>query len=696
MILTPRLVQLLKILLKTEEPMPVDRLAEEVQISKRTVFRELENVQKILDQYCLRLEKKTGKGLRIIGDPLNCEKFLKSLALEEPEIMDKKERQERLILEILKDKNPKKIFYFSNMFQVSESTISNDLEAIAPWFEKSGLKLVRKPGYGVALEGSEENYRRGMTKLIYKNIHHWKPEVFLSPQEKALDGFVLNQGSDTIYELLNKETIREVNRILESLMDLRLEKITESSYLGFVINLTLCIERIRKKEKLSMDQELLEEMTENPNYDLALKIGNTLEEAFQIHISKEELAYICIYFNGAKPKYVDREEIQEEKELVSLIYEMMDCYQISVAYELKLDEELIEGLLAHLLPTLTRLKYKIEIDNPLLESVKKDYPEIFENSKKAAQLITKTYGYLVPENEVGFLSLHFGAAMVRLENRKKNYRRVKIAVVCNSGIGISRLMGSRIENIFSEKAAVEVFGKEEILSGNLEPIDFIVSNFDIGPINKPVIIVSPILIESDLDKISQKIKAFSMITEEKISGEGELDFQEDFYRIQKTIEEMKSIMDNFLLMDLDHRASVEEVISFIGNRLGKTEDTKKEIIKDLLKRENIGTQVIPEFGFALFHTRTKGVESCSFSLALPDTGEFSHPDFKNIQAAIIMLIPQGENAKAQSKVMGSISTALIEDDEFLEDIKTGNTMKIQKKVYGILKKHLLKNIQKAF
>ncbi|MGL4607874.1 MAG: BglG family transcription antiterminator [Eubacteriaceae bacterium] len=701
MIITPRLAQLLKILIQSNKPIPVDDLASRINTSRRTIFRELEGVHDFLGKYGVVLEKKTGIGMWIDGTQENKDKLLSSL---EPsmEILDRKERQERLILEILKEKKPQKIFYFANMFCVSESTISNDLDAVEPWFRESQLVLTKKPGYGVNLSGTEENYRRAMVKLIYRNINHWSPEVFsrVSPLEVIMDEFVVNQGSDTIYQLLNRDTLREVNRILESLGEERLTQIAESSYLGFVINLTLLVERIRKKEKLSIDRVLINEISKSANYDLAVKIGKYLETQFEIIVPIEEVVYICIYFDGAKPKYVDQDHFEEnnKEKLTSLVHGMMDCYQASVAYELKLDEELIEGLIAHLIPTLTRLKHRIEIDNPLLDSVKENYPEIYQNSKKSAEMIEKTFGYPVPEDEIGFLALHFGAAMVRLENRRKNNKKLRIGVVCDSGIGISRLMGSRIKNIFAEKANIFILGKKELTLEKLDKLDFIVSTFEIEGTTKPILIVNPILLDEDIDKINAMIKEIKKLSHDASVQcmAVEKDFKEEFNLLQEMMTQMENILESFTITFVDDHKSVGEMIKITGGIIGENEEQRTQIIADIEKRERIASQIIPEFGFALFHTRTKGVKAASFSLILPRGERFTHKDFKNIFAIIVMLIPWGEEMTTQSKVMGGISTALIEDEIFLENIKNGEFEKIKAKLQIILKTSFKQDIQKTF
>ncbi|NLZ80898.1 MAG: PRD domain-containing protein, partial [Clostridiales bacterium] len=83
-----------------------------------------------------------------------------------------------------------------------------------------------------------------------------------------------------------------------------------------------------------------------------------------------------------------------------------------------------------------RLKNNMLISNPLLQQIKDTYPEIFEKCSYVGKLIEKTYVYKVPETEIGFLAMHFGAAIVRVENKKEYNRKVKIGIVCASGIGI--------------------------------------------------------------------------------------------------------------------------------------------------------------------------------------------------------------------------------------------------------------------
>lgn len=49
---------------------------------------------------------------------------------------DKQNRRRYLLFEILRDRTPKKLFYYSQLLGVSEATAASDMEALAPWLQK--------------------------------------------------------------------------------------------------------------------------------------------------------------------------------------------------------------------------------------------------------------------------------------------------------------------------------------------------------------------------------------------------------------------------------------------------------------------------------------------------------------------------------------------------------------------------------
>ncbi|RKD33417.1 HTH domain-containing protein [Thermohalobacter berrensis] len=167
-----RLIQILLLLLSSDKPISSGILAESIQTSKRTVFRELEKADEYLKEYNLRLETKPKIGISILGSESDKNKLLAELnKLEYSDPHDKEERHNRLILELLKQEEPQKTYYYSSLLKVSNGTINNDLNIIEKWFLENNITLVRKPGLGIYLDYKEEDYRKACIRYVYQDTH---------------------------------------------------------------------------------------------------------------------------------------------------------------------------------------------------------------------------------------------------------------------------------------------------------------------------------------------------------------------------------------------------------------------------------------------------------------------------------------------------------------------------------------------
>ena len=149
---TPRIQQILRILLSSRGPVSKQEIADELGVSKRTVQREFEYLELCIRKYQLGLENHKGKGVVLKGDPENLEKLSEKLEGQQyPDAADRDGRRRRLLFELLRDRTPRKLFYYSQMLGVSETTAGSDMDALCPWLEESHLGIVRRPGYGVIL-----------------------------------------------------------------------------------------------------------------------------------------------------------------------------------------------------------------------------------------------------------------------------------------------------------------------------------------------------------------------------------------------------------------------------------------------------------------------------------------------------------------------------------------------------------------
>jgi len=687
---SPRLRQILLIMLKEDTIISVKNLADKIKVSKRTVQRELEYTDSYLSDFAVRVQSKTGMGIWLEGDDADKERLYTVLQEEDVlESYDKDERRKRLILEILKDCNPKKLYYYSNILGVSEATISNDMEAIEGWFESFNLKIIRKQGYGVALEGSEKDYRKAVRKFIDENIGSMMITNLFNEKERTIFDVIGNK-EDNFYNLLNDEILKGVVTCFLSIKDKRILRLTENSYIGLILHVTIAINRILQNEIIENNEELINRFQDDDDYDLALRIVNSLEEEFQIEIPDIEIAYICLHIKGSKLQYATQigteiESQSERDEILSFINGMIDIYDDNYAYELKQDDEFIIGLLAHLQPTFIRLRNHMNISNPLLKQIKESYPEIYNKCKNLGRLIEERYGYRVPDAEIGFLAIHFGAAIFRLENQKESKRKVDIGIVCASGIGISRLMLSKLKHFLKERAELVTYGKEDLTPKVLDNVDFLISSINLDDVKSDILRVNPLLVEQDLEQIDGKVRYYERVAKKQNI---KVDFSKQLESINFVIDQIKDIIQNFQCMKVDNDISFDELLVAITEKLSPYNSKRNIIQEDIRRREMIATQIIPEMDFALLHTRTKGVIGPSFSVCVTkDLGAFEDPYFKSIHGIIIMLLPEDDHMEENRNILGYLSGSLVETDEFLKTILTGDKEKIQNFLTILLKKY---------
>lgn len=686
---TSRMKQILQVLLKEKEAVSVKTLAERVGVSKRTVQRELESVDYYLKPYGIKFLSRTGVGVWLEGEDADKDRLRSEIGQGESyDAGNREERRKRLILEILKEKGLKKLYYYSSRFQVSEATISTDLEAIEEWLNRYGLVIKRRPGSGTVIQGSEESYRRAIRAFVNENID---TQMIREAYEESA-GSDIRQDTlkkSKIGQILNDDIMSRVIDCITGMNHMRVLTLTENSYVGLIIHISIAINRILKHEVIEADARWDHVVADDEDYRLAKAIVRELEAEFEIEIPEVEVSYICLHIKGAKHEKIEwngyTQHTMENRQMQQLVNEMIDAFDPEAGYLLKQDDEFIQGLLAHLQPTVIRLVHGMQIQNPILEDIKKSYPDIYAKSENVAKVLEESVGKKVPEEEIGFLTVHFGAAMVRLENRNEKIRKVQVGVICSSGIGISRLMASKLERVFHDRMQITAYGKKDVTPYVVGKTDFFVSSIPVEQLEVPVIFVNPLLDEKDMEEIRRMTYRYERMPRKQKEADK---FSVQLEEINLVAAQINAVIKYMEFFKVDNKISFPELLIAIGEQFSPYSDRQEMIREDIISREKIASQVFAEFGFALLHTRTKGVTRPCFGVCMTkDLQTFEDPYFKGISVVFIMLVPVDENLQINNNILGYISSMLIEEYEFMDVITRGEKEEIRDALSRYLKKY---------
>ena len=689
--LSGRVIQCLTLLCNADEYMTVSDLATLIKTSKRTLFRELKDINDILKAYQVQLESRPKHGIRLV-----CEQdqrlHFKSILLQigaHQNNLSKEDRQTILLSELLKNKSLQKLIVYANQFEVSEATISNDIDSLEPQLAKYDLHMVRKPGANLSLEGNEEAIRKAIRDFVYRHMEEEKLVRLLNQQMPwDVENYFKNQGPDSILNVLNKEILWQVIHILKENDSVWVNRLAQNSYIGLILHVTIAIERLKHREPITIDAELLHQLKADPMFDRAKELAEYFEDEFDLDFPIEEIAYISMHLKGARLLHVDVMENLDDHELFSvqelqkLVSNLIEAFEKLSGTWLHQDDILGYGLVTHLRPALTRLFYKLEIRNPLLNQIKTQYAQVFNLSRDACLLVDDERMRNLNENEIGFIAMHFGAALERIKQNEPK-RMVKVAVLCASGIGISSLLASRIKRSLQDSVEVVPRSHLDLISLQKEHFDLLVSTMEIGETSIPKLIVNPLLSDEDLVRIQSHVSKLAAT-----AHHADRDVQEDFVSIMNKQVELNQailgLLNNFACVNVQADLSVQALMQEVARLSTNDKQSQSILFKDLQRRESMGAVVMEDEHFAMFHAKTAQLKTPRMFVLRPTETNFACYAPAEIHVIVALLIPEQVSSEL-NQWMSNLSSALLENDAYRDAIFTKSKEFIQSEILNVLK-----------
>jgi mannitol operon transcriptional antiterminator len=679
--ISPRLFKLLELLLDREEPVPVDTIAKNLGISRRTVFRELENVDDLITRYHLELSSVSGRGIQLICGDEDRQKL--AATLREEHSLKPGNRQERLLcllLELLSNDGVlQKLFFYADFLGVSEATVSSDLDVLEPVLDEYGLTLIRKPGQGVYVLGREADIRSAMTTALLRE----KPGI----------------GSYAhAYGYPPRETEHAVRELCGRLKP-HLDWMTDASLEMLSVFLMVTVERVQKGrsgetgikdftaaqsgpgiEDFAVPQSG-EDAGTGPGTAFQVQLAEILAEGirrrFTLELGPEEKNSLVLRIQACRAKlHTPLSAGNAAEELKALTFKMIDAFDPVLAPILKTDEHLTEGLSRHLLPAITRIEHHVEVPDPFQGQLDSQYPDLFENCNRAIGVLESHLGRAVPEGEVSFVAIHFYAALLKIGEKNIRKRTLRAGIVCVAGIGSSYMMLSQIRKSFQGELDLEVCAWND--NAAWDSLDFLISTIPLE-IQKPVVHVHTLLSSEDYRKIREAINSYAFEEKTAVPGEKRFSLGKRIGAAMALLEKTGTLLSRFDVYPVEPSIGFEKLVRFAADTFGGGTEGADRIFRDLMAREALYTQVIEELGIVLLHSRSAGVGEPVFALIIPGSGggdntgggKFLDPYFRGAAATVLMLLPQ-QGPPEITQIMGALSSALIDTPVFLDAVRRGN------------------------
>jgi mannitol operon transcriptional antiterminator len=296
----------------------------------------------------------------------------------------------------------------------------------------------------------------------------------------------------------------------------------------------------------------------------------------------------------------------------------------------------------------------------------------------------------IPESEASFLASHFGAGVMRI--REQGSRRLRVGVVCQSGIGTSYLLSLQLGRHFASRAEFEICALEEF--EDWSRFDFCVTTISPEEIPIPAVRVNVLLEERDLAAVAEKLESMRASQRQAArqnAPNGTIPLPEHCREAAACLSDIAEILTYFDVVTIESDCDFDHLARLAGYRFAGLPENGRMIFEDIIRRESLSTQVVPELELVLLHARTGGVKSPVFSLIRPEGGRFTSSSLQGSRCCVVMLAPH-EAGRDTLNILGRISSALLEDASFLAAVQNGDKARVYRALEDNLRDYIATNI----
>jgi len=508
--LTDRCKEILAILACSSKPVTCKNLAEQLDISERTLRKELAPLKRWASSRGIGLLVKPRVGVLLRAD----EKTLSALKEAKPrlrEFSQAKSRVPYILWRILLEDDPVQLEDLASALSVSRNTLRKDLTKVRQWLESRGIKLMRCKEGAIVIECSEWSRRMALcevaqvsatsdytaaAQLVESVLHdaqksgklNLRGSVYYSVACYLAIAVLRVQTGKTLFgreipwvrQAKEFDTLTGIFRMLESRLRRYMPESEIAAACTYVMSISSAETNLPAEEGPSGDTGYV---AANPK-----DVGESPKPKHQSDATLGSSAYP----NGSSPV---RPRIafsgQDAAQLLAILVGN------AIGADLLADEVLIKDLGAHLTLAFARLATGTVTYNPFKDDLQKMYPRLYHYTAVACSRLSDLMGLPFPEHELAYVVMYMGAAFER-------YSRGTLSciVVCASGTGVAKFLSERIMTAFPTiqvRALVPVPYLNTALAES--PVDLVISPtkaFSTGTINGcPVIVVDPMLPAQD-------------------------------------------------------------------------------------------------------------------------------------------------------------------------------------------------------
>ncbi len=562
--------QILTALKHSQEWMTGKEIARIFGVSDRTIRSDMGKINCYYGQDVIKANRRKGYQINNIENTPWQDK--EKLAIPQ----SPKERAYYILYQILFQKTDLNIYHLQEELFVSECTIENDLKEIKNILIPYDQLTLNKKKNLIWLEGDEKEKRR-----LFKGLLRIET-----------NGNFLNL--DSIAEYYKDFDLIEIANLFNQIIGKYNYKIQGTTILLLMVHISIALERMLGRHHM-VEEELAPEIQESKEYLIANEFYKEVSNILTLEITKSEVSMLAMLLMGKRSSAyrLGLENISDEVSAltINILKNLKEKFDIDFTG----DHILIDGLQMHIQSLIKRTLVEQNPTNIYLKDIKWNYPMIFEMAVHVTDFIQEFIERTISEDEIGFITLHLGAAYERISQEK-----FKAVLIQPRNPSMENLCEEKILRNFHNRleitAQFDYYDQRKVLK---ESPDLIISTLPLSH-NLPIPSVHISLFvnyedEAEIFSVLNQLEksAFKNKYSSKIEGL----FNEEFY---------------YYNLDLCSR---REVTDFMAHQLIEKNFASEDYLDSVHKREDMSSTSFA-YSFALPHSLNVPCKTSVLSVAI--------------------------------------------------------------------------------
>ncbi|MBR0420773.1 MAG: transcription antiterminator [Erysipelotrichaceae bacterium] len=380
--MNPREKKLILYLIRHDSWITSKELSDNLSVSKRSIKSYVKNINYEFDD----IIETSSSGYRLI-DPILVKQMIEEADDDIPQ--DKEERTKYILRKLLLNDERQSLEALSDEMFISYATLISELPSVKNGLSKYELTLRTKDDFAY-IEGDFSKKKKMVSDLLYDEMKQQNSSInSISRYFSSID---ISNVEDQIRKIISSK-------------DLYLDDLSMTNLL---LHLAITAERCKQMSNHTSVSADLSDKIHADCAKIANEIAQLILSEYQIAFSEGDIHDIAVLISTRLTKTdLDDYSNSLNEEVVSILSKIESRLHHAFGFDISESDFRIRfGI--HISNMLTRLRNNNRIRNMEVETIKRDFPVIFDVAVFVSDIIEKETGLSVSEDEIAYIALHIG------------------------------------------------------------------------------------------------------------------------------------------------------------------------------------------------------------------------------------------------------------------------------------------------